>query len=152
MAITPSSHQQTRLSTNWTNLRNKSSFVAKHALTVSTNVKKLLLQPSSMSCLFFLSGIFKHLIVEHTVCSSAIIGNATTHNIDGELIDLERKSDDQLLVDGKAKIVEADIIATNGVVHLLDTIIIPESGTSYLVAFCFATSRYTKHKSIDFNA
>lgn len=68
--------------------------------------------------------------MEHTVCSSAIIGNATTHNIEGDLLDLERTTDDQLVIDGKAKITDADIMATNGVIHFVDTIIIPESGTT----------------------
>ncbi|XP_050309672.1 transforming growth factor-beta-induced protein ig-h3 [Anthonomus grandis grandis] len=74
------------------------------------------------------SSILKHHFVAHTVCSSAIIGNATTHNVEGINLNMERTLDDDLIFENKAKIVEADIIGTNGVIHLIDTLIIPESG------------------------
>lgn len=96
--------------------------------------------------LCYFSGIFKHLIVEHTICSSAIVGNATTHNIDGELIDLSRTTDDQLLIDGKAKITDADIIATNGVIHLIDNIVIPESAQHINQAL--KTQNFTKFENL----
>lgn len=73
-------------------------------------------------------GILKHHFTAHTVCSSAIIGNATTHNVEGEILNMERTSDDDLIFEGKAKIVERDIVATNGVIHLIDVVIIPDSG------------------------
>ncbi|XP_063903324.1 transforming growth factor-beta-induced protein ig-h3 [Zophobas morio] len=71
--------------------------------------------------------ILKHHVTAHTVCSAAINGNVTTHNIEGEILNLERTSDDQLILEEKAKITEADVIATNGVIHLIDTILIPDS-------------------------
>lgn len=74
------------------------------------------------------SNILKHHIVAHTVCSSAIIGNATTHNVEGINLNMERTLDDELIFEEKAKIVESDVIGTNGVVHLIDTLIIPDSG------------------------
>lgn len=42
-------------------------------------------------------------------------------------MNLERTADDDLTLEGKAKITDPDIMATNGVIHLIDTIIIPES-------------------------
>lgn len=72
-------------------------------------------------------GILKHHVTSHTVCSAAIVGNVSTHNIEGEILSLERKSDNQLVLEDEAKITETDIMATNGVIHLIDTIIIPES-------------------------
>ncbi|XP_018571174.1 transforming growth factor-beta-induced protein ig-h3 [Anoplophora glabripennis] len=72
--------------------------------------------------------ILKFHFTPHTVCSSAIIGNATTHNVEGDILNLERTADDELIFEGKAKISEADIMGTNGVIHLLDDIIIPPSG------------------------
>ncbi|KAF7274388.1 hypothetical protein GWI33_012949 [Rhynchophorus ferrugineus] len=74
------------------------------------------------------SNILKHHIVAHTVCSSAIIGNATTHNVEGINLNMERTLDDELIFEGTAKIIESDIIGTNGVVHLIDSLVIPESG------------------------
>nr|CAI5842344.1 unnamed protein product [Callosobruchus analis] len=76
------------------------------------------------------ASILKHHFTAHTICSKAIIGNATTHNVQGDLLNLERSDDDEVLFEGKAKIVEADIIATNGVIHLIDEVIIPDSGLS----------------------
>lgn len=66
-------------------------------------------------------------MVAHTVCSAAVIGNATTHNIDGELINMERKDNDEIVVEELAKMTQADVMATNGVIHLVDTLLIPES-------------------------
>ncbi|XP_044753028.1 transforming growth factor-beta-induced protein ig-h3 [Coccinella septempunctata] len=71
--------------------------------------------------------IISHHVTAHTVCSVAIIGNSTTHNVDGNVLNMERTLDDQLILENKAKIIETDIMGTNGVVHLIDTIIIPES-------------------------
>lgn len=68
-----------------------------------------------------------HQITAHTVCSVAIIGNSTTHNVHGDILNIERTQDDQLLFENKAKITKTDIMGTNGVIHLIDTIIIPES-------------------------
>lgn len=81
----------------------------------------------------------KHHIVAHTVCSSAIIGNATTHNVDGELLNLQRTDEDALYFENDAKIVKTDILGTNGVIHLIDVVVIPDSGTNiYLIPIdCF---------------
>ncbi|KAF2893756.1 hypothetical protein ILUMI_12419 [Ignelater luminosus] len=73
------------------------------------------------------STILKHHIVAHTVCSSAIIGNATTHNVDGELLNLQRTDEDVLYFENNAKIVKTDILGTNGVIHLIDVVVIPDS-------------------------
>lgn len=50
-------------------------------------------------------------------------------------MNLERTADDELIFEGKAKFSEADIMATNGVIHLLDDIIIPPSGRKYVFHF-----------------
>lgn len=85
------------------------------------NTRKKLLEGNSCA-----GSVVKHHIVSHTVCSSAIVGNATTHNIEGTLLNMERTSDDLLKFE-KATIEKPDIIATNGVIHLIDTVIIPDS-------------------------
>lgn len=73
------------------------------------------------------ASILKHHIVSHTICSSAIIGNASVHNIEGERLSLERKDNDEVTLEENSVITQADIIATNGVIHLIDTILIPDS-------------------------
>ncbi|CAH1235658.1 unnamed protein product [Diabrotica balteata] len=74
------------------------------------------------------SSILKFHFTAHTVCSPAIIGNATTHNVEGDLLNLERTVDDELILERKAKLVGTDIIATNGVIHLVDAVIVPDAG------------------------
>lgn len=79
------------------------------------------------SLTYFFLGILKHHVTAHTICSCAINGNSTTHNIEGEVLNMERTSEDVLILEEKAKITESDIVATNGVIHLIDTILIPDS-------------------------
>lgn len=50
---------------------------------------------------------------------------------------MERNSDDDLIFEGKAKIVQPDIIATNGVIHLIDEVIIPDSGKLLFFFFIY---------------
>lgn len=64
----------------------------------------------------------------HTVCSAAVITNATVHDDNGEVLNLERLSEDRIILEGKANLVESDIILKNGVVHFIDTVLIPETG------------------------
>ncbi|KAK9869588.1 hypothetical protein WA026_003339 [Henosepilachna vigintioctopunctata] len=90
--------------------------------------------------------ILTHHITAHTVCSVAIIGNSTTHNVDGENLNLERTSDDQLTFENKAKIIETDIMGTNGVIHLIDTIIIPE--TALFISDALKKEKVTKFQEL----
>ncbi|KAL1494273.1 hypothetical protein ABEB36_009897 [Hypothenemus hampei] len=92
------------------------------------------------------SNILKHNIVSHTICSSAIIGNATTHNVEGGVLNMERTMDDELIYEGKAKIIQTDLIGTNGVIHLTDTLIIPESGQ--YVGNVLKTHNYSKFQDL----
>ncbi|KRT85376.1 hypothetical protein AMK59_2617, partial [Oryctes borbonicus] len=71
--------------------------------------------------------ILKHHISPHTVCSSAIISNATVHDDNGEVLNLERKPNDEIVIEGKAKLVQSDILLKNGVVHFIDEVLIPET-------------------------
>lgn len=72
--------------------------------------------------------ILKYHIIPHSICSPAINGNVTVHNIEGNLFNMERKENDDLIIEENVKIVKPDIIATNGVIHLVDTLMLPESG------------------------
>ncbi|XP_022913668.1 transforming growth factor-beta-induced protein ig-h3 [Onthophagus taurus] len=70
--------------------------------------------------------ILKHHLTTHTVCTAAVIQNATVHDMDIDIINMERKND-EVFIDGKAKIIEGDILATDGVIHSLDKLIIPNT-------------------------
>ncbi|KAJ8955545.1 hypothetical protein NQ318_001375 [Aromia moschata] len=90
--------------------------------------------------------ILKFHFTAHTVCSSAILGNATTHNVEGDILNLERTAEDELFLEEKAKIIEADIMATNGVIHLIDEIIIPDAGT--YIGNVLKNQNFTKFQEI----
>lgn len=89
---------------------------------LESSVKAKLLKGEACS-----KAILSHHVTAHTVCSSAIIGNSTTHNVEGAILNMERTNEDQLILENKAKIIEVDIMGTNGVIHLIDDIIIPET-------------------------
>ncbi|KAI4465223.1 periostin-related [Holotrichia oblita] len=71
--------------------------------------------------------ILKHHISSHTVCTAAVIANATVHDDNGEVLNLERKSKQDIILEGKAKLIQSDILLKNGVVHFIDTVLVPES-------------------------
>lgn len=79
---------------------------------------------------YFSIDILKHHILNRGVCSTFIQGNTTTHNVDGTRILLQREEgkDGKLVVEKVSTIVEPDVIATNGIIHVIDTVLIPESG------------------------
>lgn len=72
--------------------------------------------------------ILKHHITPHTVCSVAVITNATVHNENGWILNMERLSEDEISLDGRAKFIDTNVLLTNGVIHFIDTVLIPDSG------------------------
>ena len=52
--------------------------------------------------------------------------NGTVKALEGEQISLSLK-DGKLTLNGSATVVTADILATNGVIHVIDTVIVPPS-------------------------
>lgn len=50
---------------------------------------------------------------------------------------MERTPDDELIFEGKAKIIQADIVGTNGVIHLIDQVVIPDSGEIFAIFFIY---------------
>lgn len=73
--------------------------------------------------------LVRHHLIPHTLCSTPILNHATTLNIDGEPLHLERSEDGKLFVN-KVQIVAKDIMATNGIIHVVDEVMVPESAQS----------------------
>lgn len=89
--------------------------------------------------------------MEMTFCSAAVVSNASTNafNSLGLMVKLERKQEaktaesdneiadltgdvvENILVNGVSKITETDIMATNGVMHVLDTVLETETGMPF---------------------
>ncbi|KAK9751520.1 Fasciclin domain [Popillia japonica] len=86
--------------------------------------------------------ILKHHISPHSVCTAAVITNATVHDDNGEILNLERKSKEEIILEGQAKLIQSDILLSNGVVHFIDTVLIPE--TALPVDQVLAESNQTK--------
>ena len=66
-----------------------------------------------------------------TLCSSIIFKQGQVRNIDEVLLNIERSADDKLFVNG-TQIITRDIITTNGVVHILDGVLISENGIFFV--------------------
>ena len=85
--------------------------------------------------------------MEHNLCSAAVLGQARLPTLEGQKVNLTCGADDRLHVNGNA-VSQADIMATNGVIHVLNDILIPDSGTmpqlliSFLDNGCFSNIHY----------
>lgn len=57
-----------------------------------------------------------------TLCSSAVVKNARAHvqNLVKHTMSFEREANDQILINGVARAIESDLMATNGVLHVID--------------------------------
>lgn len=76
-----------------------------------------------------------------TLCAAPVSeGKLSTTDLEGEIVRLARDQDGQLMVDDKGRVVQEDIVATNGVVHVLDKVLTPKSGISII-------RLYTNYKS-----
>merc|ERR1712013_160946 len=70
--------------------------------------------------------ILKSHILPNVLCSGVIQGRARTNNLLGDLVLLERDDKDDLTVEG-IELVMSDIMATNGVIHVVSDIIVPNA-------------------------
>jgi uncharacterized surface protein with fasciclin (FAS1) repeats len=60
----------------------------------------------------------------NVICSGVIETKAKTVNVAKKYVGIERNEEDEMFVDGK-KMVVRDIVGTNGVVHVIDEVILP---------------------------
>lgn len=67
-----------------------------------------------------------HVIPGKTLLSSDIVGNLTVATLEGGSIDLSEAEDGKLLLNGdRAKVLYSDMIASNGVLHIIDHLLVP---------------------------
>lgn len=72
--------------------------------------------------------VLRHHLVKHSVCSAAIQTRLMTISMDGDTLVLERRPDDGKLLVSGMQIVAKDVVGTNGIIHVIDDIIMPDSG------------------------
>lgn len=92
----------------------------------------------------FAVDILKNHILEMTLCSAAVADGTKTSVINalGVNVMFERADNDtdsaresendnegDLIINGESKVLESDLMATNGVLHIIDTVLTTESGT-----------------------
>lgn len=87
------------------------------------------LEPKHAKCM---RSILRHHILPHTVCTSAVRSSRISSiDLDANWVHMYRDSDDSTVVlDEHSKIVEGDKMATNGVLHVVDTFMVPSSARS----------------------
>ncbi|KDR10948.1 transforming growth factor-beta-induced protein ig-h3-like [Zootermopsis nevadensis] len=71
--------------------------------------------------------VLRHHLIQHSVCSAAIQTRLMTVNMDGDTLSLERRPDDGKLFVSGVQIVAKDVVGTNGIIHVIDDIIMPDS-------------------------
>ncbi len=71
--------------------------------------------------------LLQYHIMDQGICAAAIIGPTKLTTREGQRLKLSCDVRDRLVVNGiPAK--QTDIVGTNGVIHVLDELLIPESG------------------------
>lgn len=70
-----------------------------------------------------LAGVLKHHVIQGAVASSTITGPMEVDTLNGDKLKIDVK-DGKVLVGG-ATVVGADVQAANGVIHVVDTVIMP---------------------------
>lgn len=71
-----------------------------------------------------LAAVLTYHVVPGKVMAADVVGLESAKTVQGQSIDIG--TSDGVTVDG-AKVVKADIPATNGVIHVIDTVILPEA-------------------------
>lgn len=70
--------------------------------------------------------VLLHHLLPNVICTGVIEGKAKTTNVNKKYVILERNPEDELTVD-EANIVNRDIMASNGVMHIIDQVLVPET-------------------------
>lgn len=66
-------------------------------------------------------------ILKSALCAEAIVAGVSLETLEGTTLEVGC-SGDMLTINGKAVISNKDILATNGVIHYIDELLIPDSG------------------------
>jgi transforming growth factor-beta-induced protein len=66
-------------------------------------------------------------LLPNVICSAVIQGQVKSKNVLDRMVNLTRDENEKMFIEG-TQIVSADIMATNGVMHLIDDVIVPQEG------------------------
>ena len=72
-------------------------------------------------------------MLPNVVCSGIVEGRAKTNNLLSSLLLLSRSESGEVMVEG-SKLIIKDMMATNGVVHLIDKVLVPATAQTLAIA------------------
>lgn len=85
--------------------------------------------PATMKTIYddveLLKRVLGYHVVYNAIPSSEITGPADAETMIGEMLSIEVE-DGGVVINGSAKVVEADIAASNGIIHAIDAVLIPD--------------------------
>ena len=85
--------------------------------------------------------MLKQHLLPNVICSEVIQGRAKSRNLLSNFLNLTRSDDGKVFVDD-AQVIRADVMATNGVMHIVDAVLVPDDGglelRGFLSVFGFA--------------
>lgn len=97
-----------------------------------------------------LTDLLNHHILKSAMCAEAIIAGLTMETLEGTTLDVGC-SGEELTLNGKPIIANKDVLATNGVVHFVNELLIPDSGTGACLQsfFCCLSFVYFAKEILD---
>ena len=66
-------------------------------------------------------------MLPNVICSSVVEGKVRTVNLLDRYVNLTRSTDDKVFVEENAQLIIKDLMGTNGVLHIVDKVIIPDA-------------------------
>lgn len=85
----------------------------------------------SLKCIFciciFSLAFLKYHLLSSVQCSEAIMAGTAYETLEGSVIEIGCNGD-SLTINGMKMVLKKDIITSNGVIHLIDQVLMPDSG------------------------
>lgn len=86
-----------------------------------------LLKVSSNAVPFSSTALFNYHLLDSVQCSEAIMSGTAYETVEGSNIEIGCDGD-SLTVNGVQMVLKKDIVTSNGVIHLIDQVLMPDSG------------------------
>ena len=77
--------------------------------------------------MYVFTELLKYHILNLEICSAAVLNHASLHSLEGQKVNLTCDINDLMRVNN-IPVANGDIMATNGLIHVLDEILVPDSG------------------------
>jgi len=75
--------------------------------------------------------VLQNHLLKHVICSGALTGQHRSPNLLQKMVNLTVSEDGKVFADG-AQLVQTDVMATNGVMHVVDQVLVPEEALDFL--------------------